>query len=174
MKKLLLLTLFALCAFGVYAQSGIKGQVVSRNGRTAVEQVKVTLDATGQSVTTDVNGNFIFPQLEKGDYRLLFSAPDFEPLEVMVHVDANMRDLHTVILVPTFRNEIIDDSIFAEFDNDRISFWLLESQFFVKSSGGPVNEKGNTLRRLKGTGVHHIMRISAGEIRNQKSDAGGT
>ena len=118
MKKLLLLTLFALCAFGVYAQSGIKGQVVSRNGRTAVEQVKVTLDATGQSVTTDVNGNFIFPQLEKGDYRLLFSAPDFEPLEVMVHVDANMRDLHTVILVPTFRNEIIDDSIFAEFDND--------------------------------------------------------
>lgn len=118
MKKLLLLTLFALCAFGVYAQSGIKGQVVSRNGRTAVGQVKVTLDTTGQSVTTDDNGNFVFPELEKGDYRLVFTAPDFETLEVMVHVDANMRDLHTVILVPTFRNEIIDDSIFAEFDND--------------------------------------------------------
>lgn len=118
MKKLLLLTLFTLCAFGVYAQSGIKGQVVSRNGRTAVGQVKVTLDTTGQSVTTDDNGNFVFPELEKGDYRLVFTAPDFETLEVMVHVDANMRDLHTVILVPTFRNEIIDDSIFAEFDND--------------------------------------------------------
>ena len=118
MKKLLLLTLFALCSFSIYAQSGIKGQVVSRNGRTAVGQVKVTLDATGQSVTTDDNGNFIFPELEKGDYRLLFTAPDFESLEVMVRVDANMRDLHTVILVPTFRNEIIDDSIFAEFDSD--------------------------------------------------------
>ena len=118
MKKLLLLTLFALCSFSIYAQSGIKGQVVSRNGRTAVGQVKVTLDATGQSVTTDDNGNFIFPELEKGDYRLLFTAPDFESLEVMVRVDTNMRDLHTVILVPTFRNEIIDDSIFAEFDSD--------------------------------------------------------
>lgn len=118
MKKLILLTLFALCAFSVYAQGGIKGQVVSRNGRTAVGQVKVTLDATGQSVTTDDNGNFIFPELAKGDYRLQFTAPDFETLEVMVRVDVNMRDLHTVILVPTFRNEIIDDSIFAEFDND--------------------------------------------------------
>lgn len=118
MKKLLLLTLFTLCAFSVYAQGGIKGQVVSRNGRTAVGQVKVTLDATGQSVTTDDNGNFIFPELAKGDYRLQFTAPDFETLEVMVRVDVNMRDLHTVILVPTFRNEIIDDSIFAEFDND--------------------------------------------------------
>lgn len=118
MKKLLLLTLFALYSFSIYAQSGIKGQVVSRNGRTAVGQVKVTLDATGQSVTTDDNGNFIFPELEKGDYRLLFTAPDFESLEVMVRVDTNMRDLHTVILVPTFRNEIIDDSIFAEFDSD--------------------------------------------------------
>ena len=118
MKKLLLLTLFTLCSFAVFAQSGIKGQVVSRNGRTAVEHVKVTIDTTGQVVTTDDNGNFIFPELERGDYRLTFTAPDFETLEVMVSVDANMRDLHTVILVPSFQNEIIDDSIFAEFDND--------------------------------------------------------
>ena len=118
MKKLLLLTLFTLCSFAVFAQSGIKGQVVSRNGRTAVEHVEVTIDATGQVVTTDDNGNFIFPELERGDYRLTFTAPDFETLEVMVSVDANMRDLHTVILVPSFQNEIIDDSIFAEFDND--------------------------------------------------------
>ena len=118
MKKLLLLTLFALCSFAVFAQSGIKGQVVSRNGRAAVEHVKVTLNTTGVVVTTDNNGNFIFPELERGDYRLTFTAPDFETLEVMVSVDANMRDLHTVILVPSFQNEIIDDSIFAEFDND--------------------------------------------------------
>ena len=118
MKKLLLLTLFALCSFAVFAQSGIKGQVVSRNGRAAVEHVKVTLNTTGMVVTTDNNGNFIFPELERGDYRLTFTAPDFETLEVMVNVDSNMRDLHTVILVPTFQNEIIDDSIFAEFDND--------------------------------------------------------
>ena len=118
MKKFLLLTLLTLCTFGAYAQSGIKGQIVSRNGRTAIGHVKVTLDTNGQSVTSDDNGNFIFPELEKGDYRLTFTAPDFETLEVMVHVDTNMRDLHTVILVPTFQNEIVDDSIFAEFDSD--------------------------------------------------------
>ena len=56
MKKLLILTLLTLFTFAAYAQGGIKGQVVSRNGRTAVGLVKVTIDATGQTVTTDDNG----------------------------------------------------------------------------------------------------------------------
>ena len=118
MKKLLLLTFLTLFSLTAFAQGGIKGQVVSRNGRTAVGQVKVTLDANGQSVTTDDNGFFTFGELPKGDYRLTFSAPDFESLEMMVHVDRNVRDLQTVIIVPSLQNEIMDDSVFAEFDND--------------------------------------------------------
>ncbi len=118
MKKLLLLTFLTLFSLPAFAQGGIKGQVVSRNGRTAVGQVKVTLDANGQSVTTDDNGFFTFGELPKGDYRLTFSAPDFESLEMMVHVDRNVRDLQTVIIVPSLQNEIMDDSVFAEFDND--------------------------------------------------------
>ena len=109
------MTLLTITAF---AQSGIKGQVVSRNDRAAVSHVKVTLDTTNQSVTTDEGGNFIFESLTPGDYRLLFTAPDFESLEVMVRVEQNMRDLHTVVLVPSFQTEILDDSVFAEFDND--------------------------------------------------------
>ena len=118
MKKFLLLSLLSLLSFAAFAQGGIKGQVVSRNGRTAVGQVKVYVDATGESATTDDNGNFTFDSLPQGDYRLTFTAPDFESLEIIVRVDQNMRDLHSVVLVPSIQNEIMDDSIFAEFDND--------------------------------------------------------
>lgn len=118
MKKFLLLTLLSLLSFAAFAQGGIKGQVVSRNGRTAVGHVKVTVDITGQSVTTDDNGYFTFDNLAQGDYRLTFTAPDFETLEIAVRVDQNLRDLHSVIIVPSLQNEIMDDSIFAEFDND--------------------------------------------------------
>ena len=118
MKKFLLLTLLSLLSFAAFAQGGIKGQVVSRNGRTAVGHVKVTVDVTGQSVTTDDNGYFTFDNLAQGDYRLTFTALDFETLEIAVRVDQNLRDLHSVIIVPSLQNEIMDDSIFAEFDND--------------------------------------------------------
>ncbi|MBQ9138856.1 MAG: TonB-dependent receptor [Alistipes sp.] len=118
MKKLLLLTLLTLMSITAFAQGGIKGQVVSRNGRTAVGLVKVTVVETGQSTTTDDNGQFTFAELEQGDYRLAFTAPDFESLEMMVRVGQNMRDLHTVIIVPSLQGEIMDDSVFAELDND--------------------------------------------------------
>lgn len=118
MRKFVLFTLLTLFSVTAFAQSGIKGQVVSRNGRSAVGHVAVTIVETGQRVTTDDNGNFIFNNLSSGDYRLSFSAPDFEPLEVMVHVEQNMRDLQTVIIVPSIQGEVMDDSVFAEFDSD--------------------------------------------------------
>lgn len=118
MRKFVLFTLLTLFSVTAFAQSGIKGQVVSRNGRSAVGHVAVTIVETGQRVTTDDNGNFIFNDLSSGDYRLSFSAPDFESLEVMVHVEQNMRDLQTVIIVPSIQGEVMDDSVFAEFDND--------------------------------------------------------
>ena len=107
MKKFLLLSLLSLLSFAAFAQGGIKGQVVSRNGRTAIGQVKVLVDVTGQSVTTDDNGYFTLDNLAQGDYRLTFTAPDFETLEMVVRVDQNLRDLHSVILVPSLQNEII-------------------------------------------------------------------
>ncbi len=119
MKKFLLFTVLTLLSFAAIAQEGaIKGQVVSRNGRTAVGKVKVTIEAISQSTVTDDNGNFVFNQMPRGDYKLLFVAPDFEPLELMVHVEQNVRDLHTVVIVPSMQNEVMDDSVFAEFDND--------------------------------------------------------
>ena len=119
MKKFLLLILLALCSTLVMAQEGgIKGTVVSRNGRTAVGQVKVTIDGLQHTVTTNDSGEFLFNNLPQGNYKLSFLAGDFEPLELNVTVEKNMRDLHTVVIVPSLQNEVMDDSVFAEFDND--------------------------------------------------------
>ena len=119
MKKLLLfVTLTLLTSLAFAQEGGIKGKVVSRNGREGVGKVVVTNETTGQSTMTDDNGNFTFNVLPKGDYKLSFSVADFEPLDMMVSVDRNMRDLHTVVIVPTANAEVLDDSIFAELDND--------------------------------------------------------
>ena len=119
MKKLLLfVTLTLLTSLAFAQEGGIKGKVVSRNGREGVGKVVVTNETTGQSTMTDDNGNFTFNVLPKGDYKLSFSVVDFEPLDMMVSVARNMRDLHTVVIVPTANAEVLDDSIFAELDND--------------------------------------------------------
>ncbi len=101
----------------VGATGGITGQVVSRNGRTPIALVDIAIDATGMKVKSDDNGYFSFENLPRGDYKVTFSAHDYEPMEVLVRVEQNMRDLHAVILVPSV-GEAVDDSIFAEFDND--------------------------------------------------------
>ena len=117
LKSLLILTL-SLWSFAAFAQDGgIKGKVVSRNGREAVGNVQVTIGTSGQTAVTDKDGNFSFGNLPQGDYKLTFSAPDFEPLEVIVKVDRNVRDLNNVVVVPAI-NEAVDDSIFAELDSD--------------------------------------------------------
>ncbi|MBR2961505.1 MAG: carboxypeptidase regulatory-like domain-containing protein, partial [Alistipes sp.] len=119
MKRFLLLTLLALFSTLVMAQvGGIKGTVVSRNGRTAVGQVKVTIDGVQQVATTNDSGEFSFKNLPQGTYKLSFTAGDYEPLELNVTVEKNVRDLRTVVIVPSLQNEVMDDSVFAEFDND--------------------------------------------------------
>ena len=118
LKTLLITALFAAATVATFAQTGgIKGKVVSRNDREAVGNVKVTLDGTGLSAVTDQNGNFTFENLPKGDYKVSFDAPEYESLDLFVTVDKNMRDLNAVVVVPAYVEEM-DDSIFAELDND--------------------------------------------------------
>ncbi len=121
LKSLLLLAL-AVCSLSAYAQQGgISGKVVSRNGREALSNVKVTIESTGASVTTDSDGNFVFEALPKGDYRLQFDAPEFEELDLLVRVDNQVKDLKQVVIVPAARPDDFDDSVFAEFDTDSSS-----------------------------------------------------
>ena len=120
LKTLLLTALFSAAALSLMAQEGgIKGKVVSRNGREAVGNVKVTIDGVG-TATTDQDGNFTFLNLPQGNYKLSFEAQEFESLDLIVSVEKNVRDLNNVVVVPVYTDDM-DDSIFAEFDSDSSS-----------------------------------------------------
>ena len=99
--KVLLILMFAAVTFTSYAQDGgIRGKVVSRNGRVALSNVQVKIESLGLTAMTDKDGNFIFENLPAGSYTVLFSTPDFEDLNLMVRVgNEHVQDLKSVIRV---------------------------------------------------------------------------
>jgi len=118
LKSLLILTLTLLSAAAFAQNGGIKGKVVSRNGREALGNVTVTVGQTGRTVVTDRNGNFVLEDLPEGEYSLQFSAQEFEDLDIKVRVARTMKDINSVVIVPIVANDAVDDSIFAELDSD--------------------------------------------------------
>ena len=110
--------MLALLTVGAYAQNGgVKGKVVSRDGRVAVGGVKVSIEGGMQNAVTDDSGDFVLENLPKGTYKVRFEAPEFEDLTIMVRVDKLVRDVNKVVIVPV--TELgVDDSIFAELDTD--------------------------------------------------------
>ncbi len=117
--KNLLVILLMLATSTVYAQEGgVKGTVVSRNGRAALGNVKVMVEPLGVSVTTDSEGRFDIGRLPKGDYRIKFEAAEHENLEFVVRVGDMVKNLNAVVLAPDMAQSVIDDSVFAEFDSD--------------------------------------------------------
>ncbi len=121
MKRNLLLLICALVAFTGYAQEGgVKGTVVSRESRAALDRVKVTIPALGVETFSDGDGRFNFENMEKGEYDLRFEIPDYEPLTIRVRVDKMVKDINSVVLVPdavaTVTN--VDDAVFSELDSD--------------------------------------------------------
>lgn len=121
--KVLLILMLAAVTFTSYAQDGgIRGKVVSRNGRVALSNVQVKIESLGLAATTDKDGNFIFENLPAGSYTVLFSTPEFEDLSLMVRVgNQHVQDLKSVIIVPSGPGSVLDDAVFAEFDSDSSS-----------------------------------------------------
>ena len=114
----LLAILLACFTLAAYAQEGgVKGRVVSRDGRAALGNVKVVVEPLGVTVMTDSQGYFDIGQLPKGDYRLKFEAPEYERLDFAVRVGTMVKNLNAVVLSPDVQN-VIDDSVFSEFDSD--------------------------------------------------------
>ena len=118
--KILLIATLTLLATSVFAQEGgLKGRVVSRNGRTAVGNAAVTIEGTTYKAQTNDEGYFELKGVPAGDYKLSFTAPEFENLDIVVKVENNVKDINAVIIVPkSVTGEMLDDAIFAEFDND--------------------------------------------------------
>ena len=122
MKKFLLLLLSAFITLGAYAQSGgMKGQVVSREGREPIAGVTITIDQLSKTLKTNQKGEFVVSGLEPGQYMMRFETVDFEVLELMVRVKELVHDMHQVILVPETM-VAVDNSAFAELDTDVETF----------------------------------------------------
>ncbi len=114
----MMLSLLSLTAFA--QNGGIKGKVISRTTRAALDGVKVTLTPGDATTTTDATGNFLFENLAKGEYSLTFEVAEFEPLTLAVRVDKMVRDINRVVLVPDNLTPTVDDAIFAEFDTETL------------------------------------------------------
>lgn len=114
--------MLAIVSFAAYAQDGgVRGKVVSRNGREALSNVEVKIESLGLTAKTDNEGNFALENLPAGSYTLQFTTSDFEPLSLMVRVGAEqVQNLKQVVLVPLgpTTTAFFDDAIFAEFDTD--------------------------------------------------------
>ena len=95
--KFLLIATMTLVASTVFAQEGgLKGRVLSRNGRTAVGNVAVTIEGTTYKAQTNDEGYFELKGVPAGDYKLSFTAPDFENLDIVVKVENNVKDINAV------------------------------------------------------------------------------
>ena len=122
MKKFLLLLISALISLSAYAQSGgMKGQVVSREGREPISGVEINIDQLSRTVKTDSRGEFYIDGHAPGQYLLTFNAPEFEELEVMVRVKELVHDMYDVVMIPN-NMDSVDNSAFAEYDTDVETF----------------------------------------------------
>ena len=69
--KFLLIATMTLVASTVFAQeSGLKGRVLSRDGRVAVGNVAVTIEGTTYKARTNDNGFFELKGVPAGNYKL--------------------------------------------------------------------------------------------------------
>jgi hypothetical protein len=120
-KRSFIFILFALIAAVGFAQAGgVKGKVVSRDTRAAIDGTRVTLTPGDATTTTDDNGYFLFDGLNSGEYTLTFEAADYETMSLPVRVDRMIRDINLVIMVPDVAGQTPDDAIFAELDNETL------------------------------------------------------
>ncbi len=116
--KHLLLVVFAFCAAGAWAQEptgGIEGRAVTREGRTPIDGVKVTLMPGGLVGYTEDGGRFSFKGLPAGQYTVKFESYDFEEADVNVRVAATVRDV-TVPMIPAAVTDAFQNLDTVDFD----------------------------------------------------------
>lgn len=107
-----------LLSVSAFAQSGgVKGKVVSRDGRDPIGGVAISIDGVAINTTTNQDGEFIVEGLAPGQYNMTFEAVDFEELSLMVRVKEMVHDMQNVVMVPSTM-QIVDNSAFAELDTD--------------------------------------------------------
>ncbi len=118
--------LLCLTAFAQLPTGGVKGVVVSRDGRVPVAGASVVLSQGGAQIadcTTDGQGAFMVEALPDGMYSMAIVANGFVRADVNVTVDNGfVKDMMRLSLIPEQMVAEVDDSSFADFDMDDSGF----------------------------------------------------
>ena len=117
--RLFLMLLFCSVASLAFAQAGgVKGRVLERGSKTALDGVKVVLQGASNQTTYTEKGTFIFTGVPAGDYKLILEAVDYRTLVVNVKVENEMKDLHVLSMVAESPNAGGIDDDFADLDTE--------------------------------------------------------
>ncbi len=112
-KSLLLIALFA--PLSLFAQvGGIRGRVISRDGRAPMAGVEIKIDdASSTVIKSDANGEFVVTGLPSARYNLQFTSKGYYDLNLTIEVYSKIRDIYTYTMVPTTQAENIDAQEFG-------------------------------------------------------------
>ena len=128
-KRIILAAAALLATLGLFAQEptgGVKGTVVNRNGRTPVENARLTLMLGAEEIATATSaqdGTFQIGGLADGMYTLVIVAPDFLETQVQVTVnDGYVKNMFNLSLTSIEKVADVDDDSFSAFDMDDSGF----------------------------------------------------
>ena len=110
----------AASAFAQDNTGGVKGTVVSREGKAPVENASLVLmkgAAEVATVSSDQEGNFLIPNLEDGNYTLVIKAPEYLEQQInLAVVDGAVKNMFNLSLTSTRTVNETEDESLAEFD----------------------------------------------------------
>jgi iron complex outermembrane receptor protein len=172
-KKQLLLLAFLLCKqLTLFSQYTISGTVKDENGN-ALAGANVLIEKSVRGTTTDKNGTFVIPDLEKGDYTLSISFIGYEktikPINVQgtTHIDIVLQNrsyLADDVIITAVRatdNMPVTKSIITKTEikqqnlGQDVPYLLTMSPSLITSSDAGAGV-GYTSFRIRGTDVSRI------------------
>ncbi len=124
-KKYLLSILALILSVAMSAQNptgGVKGVVVDRSSKTALDGAVLKLYSGAQeiaTVRTGADGSFYIPDLKDGMYDLVIENSNYLQSKVNVTVnDGYVKNMFKLSLTPVHKVGEVDDASFTEFDLD--------------------------------------------------------
>lgn len=124
-KKYLLSISALILSVAMSAQNptgGVKGVVVDRSSKTALDGAVLKLYSGTQeiaTVRTGADGSFYIPDLKDGMYDLVIENSNYLQSKVNVTVnDGYVKNMFKLSLTPVHKVEEVDDASFTEFDLD--------------------------------------------------------
>ena len=105
---------------------GVKGTIISRNGRVPVENARLVLmqgAAEIATATSEQDGTFLIGGLPDGMYTLVIEAPEYLETQVQVTVnDGYVKNMFNLSLTAVQHVTEVDDDSFANFDMEDSGF----------------------------------------------------